>query len=97
MIGPKLSHEKITHLSHVVVRALENVPGARFTADRNQVRLKVVDLLRHEMRRDEEVERRVRAKIVSQKRVIPEGSQEWDIMFRKYYEEELSRIRGARG
>ena len=97
MSVPKLSHEKITHLSHVVVRALENAPGARFTTDRNQVRLKVVDLLRHEMRRDEEVERRVRAKIVSQKRAIPEGSQEWDILFRKYYEEELSRIRGTRG
>jgi len=95
--GPKLSHEKTTHLSHVIVRALENAPGTRFTADRNLVRLKVVDLLRHEMRRDEEVERRVRAKIVSQKRIIPEGSQEWDILFRKYYEEELSRIRGARG
>jgi hypothetical protein len=49
------------------------------------------------MRRDEEIERRVRTKIVSQKRAIPEGSQEWDILFRKYYEEELSRIRGARG
>ncbi len=97
MTGPKLSHEKVTHLSHIIVRALEGAEGASLTADRNQVRLKVVDLLRQELRRDEEVERRVRSKIVSQKRAIPEGSQEWDILFRKYYEEELSRIRGARG
>ena len=97
MNGPKLSYEKVTHLSHVIVRALEEAPGARLNADRNQVRLKVVDLLRQELRRDEEIERRVRTKIVSQKRSIPEGSQEWDILFRKYYEEELSRIRGARG
>ena len=49
-------------------------------------------LLRQELRRDEEVERRVRSKIVSQKRAIPEGSQEWDILYRKYYNEEVKKL-----
>ncbi|HEY3175915.1 MAG TPA: DUF507 family protein [Candidatus Polarisedimenticolia bacterium] len=93
----KLSHEKVTHLSHVLTKALEEAPGITLLRDRNSVRLKVVELLRAEMRRDEEVEKRVRAKIVGQKRQIPEGSQEWDILFRKYYEEELGKIRGSRG
>jgi len=91
----KLSHEKVTHLSHVLTDALAGAPGVTFLHDRNQVRLKVVDLLRRELRHDEEVERRVRSKIVSQKRAIPEGSQEWDILFRKYYEEELDKIRSV--
>ncbi|HKY33651.1 MAG TPA: DUF507 family protein [Candidatus Polarisedimenticolia bacterium] len=93
----KLSHEKVTHVSHVLAKALAGAPGVRFAADRNDVRLKIVDLLRAELRRDEEIERRVRTKIVSQKRAIPEGSQEWDVLFRKYYEEELGKIRGVRG
>lgn len=93
----KLSHEKMTHLSHILVKALEGAPGVTLLRDRNSVRLKVVELLRAEMRRDEEVENKVRAKIVGQKRQIPEGSQEWDILFRKYYEEELGKIRGSRG
>ena len=94
----KLTHEKQTHLSHVILKALEGVPGVRFTRDRNQVRLKALDLLRLELRKDEEIDRRVRSKIMSQKRgTIPEGSQEWDILFRKYYEEELNKIRGVRG
>ncbi len=91
----KLSHEKVIHLSHVILRALENARGVRFETEPNQVRLKIVELLRSELRRDEEIERRVRTKIVSQKRSIPEGSPEWDILFRKYYEEELDKIRNV--
>ena len=93
----KLSHEKVIHLSHVAVGALESAAGMRFTKDRNEVRLRIVELLRLELRKDEEIERKARAKITAQKRAIPEGSQEWDILYRKYYEEELSRLRGARG
>jgi hypothetical protein len=93
----KLNHEKQTHMSHVIVKALEAAPGVKLLDDRNQVRLKALDLLRAELRRDEEVEQRVRGKILAQKRSIPEGSQEWDILFRKYYEEELHKIRGFRG
>ena len=91
----RLSHEKVIHLSHVVLQALEKTAGVRLEAEPNQVRLKIVDLLRSELRRDEEIERRVRSKIVSQKRTIPEGSPEWDILFRKYYEEELDKIRSV--
>ena len=93
----KLSHEKLTHLSHVLVRSLEDNTGVSLLRDRNSIRLMVVDMLRAEMRRDEEIEQRVRNKIVTQKRQIPEGSQEWDILFRKYYEEELGKMRVGRG
>jgi len=93
----KLTHEKLTHLSHVIINALEDAPGIRFETDRNQIRLKALELLRAEIRKDEEIERRVRLKIMTQKRSIPEGSQEWDILFRKYYEEELGKIRSVRG
>lgn len=93
----KLSHEKVIHLSHVVIGALEKAPGVRLLGERNPVRLKVVELLRADLRRDDEIERRARAKILSQKRSIPEGSQEWDILYRKYYEEELDKLRNVRG
>jgi hypothetical protein len=92
----KLSHEKLVHLSHVLLAAAEKTPGVRLLKDRNEVRLDIMDLLKLEMRKDEEIERRVRGKIVSQKRSIPEGSQEWDILFRKYYEEEIGKLRDSR-
>ncbi|HXI03509.1 MAG TPA: DUF507 family protein [Candidatus Saccharimonadales bacterium] len=92
----KLSHEKIVHLSHVLVRALEDAPGVRFAKDSNDVRLDIVKLLRNELRLDEEIEGRVRGKITAQKRMIPEGSEEYDILYRKYYEEEIGKLRDVR-
>lgn len=91
----KLSHEKTTHLSHVVVKALESIDDARLLAESNKVRLRILDMLREQLRRDEQIELRVRTKIQTQKRSIPEGSQEWDILYRKYYEEELDKYAGA--
>ena len=93
----RLSHEKVIHLSHVIVDALATLPDVRFTADRNDVRLKIVNCLRAELRREEEIERAARAKITTQKRSIPEGSQEWDVLYRKYYDEELEKIRSVKG
>src|SRR5437867_911731 len=51
----KITHEKATHLSHIIVRALEGIPGVAFTRDRNQVRLRVLDLLKPARFKDEQV------------------------------------------
>jgi hypothetical protein len=36
-----------------------------------------------------QVDKAARQKIENQKRGIPEGSAEWEILYRKYYEEEM--------
>ena len=38
------------------------------------------------------VDQAARAKIASQRKIILEGSQEWDILYRKYYNEEVKRL-----
>ena len=38
---------------------------------------------------EEEVDKAARHKIEAQKRTIPEGGGEWEILYRKYYEEEM--------
>ena len=89
----RLSHEKMVHLSHVVVQALAAAEGLELTQPSNDVRNRILTILRDELRRDAEIEARVRRKISSQKRNIPEGSPEWDILYRKYYEDEISGYR----
>lgn len=89
----KLSHEKIVHLSHVLVKALGETPGVTLKMEPNEVRLEIVKALKVELRTDMEVDARVRTMISSQKRDIPEGSEEYDILFRKYYESELNKLR----
>ena len=38
------------------------------------------------------IDQSARQKIESQKRTILEGSQEWDILYRKYYNEEVKKL-----
>ena len=89
----RLSHEKMVHLSHVIVQSLAATEGLDLTQPVNDVRNRILTALRDELRRDAEIETRVRRKISSQKRNIPEGSPEWDILYRKYYEDEISGYR----
>ena len=92
----KLSHERCVHLSHLFVNALEDDDGVEFLRDLNDVRLRVLQVLESEMLKEEELEEMIRRKILSQKRDIPEGSAEWDLLFRKYYDEEMKKIKRVR-
>lgn len=88
----KLSHEKMVHLSHVLIAALQDADAVDVVAEPNDIRNRMLSVLRDELRRDEDIEARARRKISTQKRNIPEGGPEWEILFRKYYEEELVRL-----
>jgi len=88
----RLSREKVNLLSHQVTEKLASIDALDFIEDRNTIRLAVVDTLMNWLRKEEEVDKAARLKIESQKRAIPEGSAEWEILFRKYYEEEMRNV-----
>ena len=89
----KLSREQIVHLSHLVFNYLNEDEGVEFFADLPEIRQDVFRLIEGEMKTDELIDALVRRKLESQKRPIPEGSEEWEIMYRRYYEEESARHR----
>ena len=89
----KLSREKTLRLSHLILHALNNDDGVEFFADVQQIRGEILTLIEGEMRTDEAIDALVRRKIETQKRPIIEGSDEWEVMYRKYYEDEVSRHR----
>ena len=63
-----------------------------FVEDRNTIRLEIVRILNEEMKKEEGLDREARRKIESQKKTVPEGSLGWDILYRKYYAEELKKL-----
>jgi hypothetical protein len=63
-----------------------------FVEDRNTLRLEVRKILEQLLNEEEKIDKSARAKIESQKRTILEGSQEWDILYRKYYNEEVKKL-----
>ena len=89
----KISHEKAVHLSHVALRAVQGLPGITLAVPPNDLRNRLLAFIQEELRLDAEIEARVRRKITSQKRVIPEGSAEWEVLQRRYYEEETAALR----
>jgi len=88
----KLSRDKIIDISHKLVSALRKARQVRLKKQPNEVRLEIVRLITELLLTEEKVDRAARQKIRSQKRDIPEGSEEWDILLRRYYQEELKKL-----
>ena len=88
----RLSREKISKLSHVITDELVLHNEIDFIEDRNSIRLEIVKILTEELTKEEALEKEARRKIESQKKNVPEGSLEWEILYRKYYAEELKKL-----
>ena len=84
-----LSDEKQMHLAHVIVRSVKDMPQTTLVGDQAQALREVKGVIAEHMKVEEELEQKVRRRLESYSRPVPEGSQEWDILYRKTYEEEL--------
>ena len=92
----RLSHERCVHLSHQVINVLEDDDEVEFLHDANDIRLKILQILESEMAHQDELEETIRRRILSQRRDLPEGSAEYDLLFRRYYEEEMKKVKRVR-
>jgi uncharacterized protein len=88
----KLSRDKINDISHKLVASLRKARQFRLKKDPNEVRLEIVKHVTDLLGVEERVDRAARTKIRTQKRDIPEGSDEWDLLHRRYYAEELKKL-----
>ena len=86
----RLSREKITRISQQVAEAMRVDPDVILKTDLNEIRLEVMKLINSRLKVDELLDTKVRERIASFKRKIPEGGQEWQVLYRRYYEEELN-------
>ena len=86
----RLSREKVTRISHQIAEALRTDPAVILKTDLNDIRLDVIKLINNRLKIDEMLDLKVRERIASFRRKIPEGGQEWQILYRRYYEEELN-------
>jgi hypothetical protein len=91
-VSNRLSREKINYLSRQVLAVLEKDDQVDFLDDPNEVRLIIVKSVEEEMRLYEAIDKKAIDKIQSQKKPIEEGSREWEILYRKYYNDELAKL-----
>jgi hypothetical protein len=88
----KLSRDKVNDISHKLVAAFRKSREFRLKKDPNDVRLAVVQGMTELLGVEERVDRAARTKIRTQKKEIPEGTEEWDLLHRRYYAEELKKF-----
>ena len=88
----RLSREKVVRLSHSLIEVLVSREDVEFIEDRDTIRQEIVRALTAMLKEEEQVDAEVRRKIGSQKKEILEGSEEWDILYRKYYADQLKRM-----
>lgn len=88
----RLSRDKLNKLAHTVADTLAEVPECDFLEDRNTIRQEARKILEKLLTDELKLDAGARLKISSQRKIIVEGSQEWDILYRKYYNDEVKKL-----
>jgi uncharacterized protein len=88
----RLSESRISHLAHLIMDALRRDKLAEFPQE-GRALVETKQALNEFFQREDQLDDLVRQKIQSLSRQVPVGSREWDILYRKYYEEEIRKQR----
>jgi uncharacterized protein len=88
----RISRDKLNKLAHTVADTLAEIPEVDFLEDRNTIRQEARKALEKLLMDETKIDAAARMKISSQRKIITEGSQEWDILYRKYYNDEVKKL-----
>ena len=83
----RLSDSRISHLAHLVLDGLRKERLGEFPNE-GRALAETKQVLREYFQREDQIDDIVRRKIQSLTRHVPPGSREWDVLYRKYFEEE---------
>ena len=88
----RISRDKLNKLAHTVADTLAEIDEVGFLEDRNTIRQEARKALETLFTQEAGIDTAARLKISSMKKIIQEGSQEWEIMYRKYYNDEVKKL-----
>jgi len=88
----RISRDKLNKLAHTVADTLAEIDAVGFFEDRNTIRQEARKALENLLNQEAMIDTAARQKIASQRKIILEGSQEWDILYRKYYNDEVRKL-----
>jgi hypothetical protein len=88
----RLSREKLNKLASASTESLANTKEVEFLEGYDDIRQEVRRLFEDLLANEEKLDKAARFKIESQRRIIPEGTPEWNILYHKYYNEEVKKL-----
>jgi hypothetical protein len=88
----RISRDKLNKLAHTVADTLAEIDEVDFLEERNMIRQEARKILEKLLTDELKIDQAARLKISSQRKIILEGSQEWEILYRKYYNDEVKKL-----
>jgi hypothetical protein len=88
----RISDSRVSHLAHLIMEGLCKAKLADFPNE-GRALTETKQALHAFFQREDQIDDVVRQKISSLSRHVPPGSREWDILYRKYFEEESRKHR----
>jgi hypothetical protein len=88
----RISPDKLNKLAHTVADTVAEVDQVGFLEDRNTIRQEARKALETLLTQEAGIDAAARLKIANQRKIIMEGSQEWEILYRKYYNDEVRKL-----
>jgi hypothetical protein len=88
----RISRDKLNKLAHTVADTLAEIDEVEFLEERNMIRQEARKALEKLLTEETRIDQAARLKISSQRKIILEGSQEWEILYRKYYNDEVKKL-----
>ncbi len=83
-----LSEDKISHLSHVLLKGLIRQGLVELVEDEGTIRREIKRTIISELKVGEEIDQIVRKKLQSFSKKLIEGSPEWEVLYKKFFREE---------
>jgi hypothetical protein len=88
----RINPDKLNKLAHTVADTLADIDEVGFLEDRNTIRQEARKALTALLTEEARIDQAARLKIANQRKIILEGSQEWEILYRKYYNDEVKKL-----
>jgi hypothetical protein len=88
----KLSRDKINHISSLIVRDFDNREEMDYKVDLNDIRLEITRVMTEKLKIEDRAEEEARKTLASYSKNMREGSPEWEVLFQKHYEENLTKF-----
>jgi len=86
----RLTEDRVSHIAHIIADGIWRDDLVDFTSEEDVLK-EVKKVITNYLRAEDEVDDMVRDKIRSMSRTIPEGGREWEVLYKKYYQEEMAK------
>ena len=87
----RISREKVNHISTKIVDDLEKRENFDYKAELNDIRLEITHVMNEYLKVEDLADESARKICASYSKKLREGTDEWEILYKKHYEEHLAK------